>query len=168
MPAMNTETKSYDPLQHSYDSVHAGQITARKFLTEKRWHSDKSVMTSSPRDVTFSRRLSMAESNVVGPALMTSSPWDVTVARRLSNAESNAVGPALTLEAVKQHSKSTAATLLDGGALKPQKQLKPKTRKPEDMQKTGKMSELQMRRFTLFFFGPELKKQSDAYFSTLQ
>jgi hypothetical protein len=124
---MNTETKSADPLQHSYDSVHAGQITARKFQSQMRRHSDTSVMTSSPRDVTFSRRLSMAESN--------------------------AVGPALTLEAIKQHSKSTAATLLDGGALKPQKQLKPKTRKPEDMQKTGKMSELQMRRFTLFFFG---------------
>jgi hypothetical protein len=142
MPAINTETKHPDPLQHSYDSVHAGQITARKFHTEKRRHSDTSVMTSSPRDVTFPRRL--------------------------SNAESNAVGPALTLEAIKQHSKSTAAKLLDGGASKPQKQLKPKTRKSEDMQKTGKMSELQMRRFTLFFFGPEPKKQSDAYFSTLQ
>ncbi len=168
MPAMNTETKSYDPLKHSYDSVHAGQITVRKFLTEKRWHSDTSVMTSSTRDVTFSRRFSNPESNALGPALMTSSPRDVTFSRILSNAESNAVGPALTLEAIKQHSKSTVATLLDGGALKPQKQLKPKTRKPEDMQKTGKMSELQMRRFTLFFFGPELKKQSDAYFSTLQ
>ena len=165
---MNTETKSSDPLEHSYDSVHAGQITARKFLTEKRWHSDTSVMTSSTRDVTFSRRFSNPESNAVGPALMTSSPRDVTFSRRLSNAESNAVGPALTLEAIKQHSKSTAATLLDGGAFKPQKQLKPKTRKSEDMQKTGKMSELQMRRFTLFFFGPEPKKQSDAYFSMLQ
>jgi hypothetical protein len=124
---MNTETKSADPLQHSYDSVHAGRITARKFHSQMRRHSDTSGMTSSPRDVTFSRTL--------------------------SNAESNAVGPALTLEAIKQHSKSTVATLLDGGGLEPQKQLKPKTRKPEDMQKTGKMSELQMRRFTLFFFG---------------
>ena len=145
MPAMNTVTKSSDSLQHSYDSVHAGQITARKFHTEKRRHSDTSAITSSPRDVTFSRTL--------------------------SNAGSNAGGPALTLEAIKQHSKSTAATLLDGGALNPQKQLKPKMRrKSEDMQKTGKMSELQMRRFTLFFFGPEpeSKKKSDAYFSTLQ
>jgi hypothetical protein len=167
MTAFNTETKSSDPLQHSYDSVHAGQITARKFHTEKRRHSDTSVMTSSPRDVTF-RRLSMAESHAVGPALMTSSPRDVTFSRRPSNEESNAVGPALTLEAIKQHSKSTAAKLLDGGASKPQKQLKPRTRKSEDMQKTGKMSELQMRRFTLFFFGPEPKKQSDAYFSALQ
>jgi len=82
---------------------------------------------------------------------MTSSPRDV-IFSRVSNADSSAVGPALTLELLKQHNKSTAATLLDGEASKPHKKLKPKRRQSEDMQKTGKMSELQMRRFTLFFF----------------
>jgi hypothetical protein len=125
MPPIHTETISSDLWQQPYDSVHAGRITARKFHSENRRHSEASVMTSSPRDVIFSR---------------------------VSNADSSAVGPALTLELLKQHNKSTAATLLDGEASKPHKKLKPKRRQSEDMQKTGKMSELQMRRFTLFFF----------------
>jgi len=122
MPPIHTETISSDPWQQPYDSVHAGRITARKFHSENRRHSEASVMTSSPRDVIFSR---------------------------VSNADSSAVGPALTLELPKQHNKSTAATLSDGEDLKPQKKLKPKRRKSEE---TGKMSELQMRRFTHFFF----------------
>jgi len=134
MPLINSETMSSDPWQKPYDSVRAGRSTARKFHSENRRHSDAIVMRSSPRDFSSS-----------------------------SNAASSAVGPALTLELIKQHNKSTAATLsdgvchgfyydwVDGEDLKPQKKLKPKRRKSEE---TGKMSELQMRRFTHFFFAP--------------
>ena len=75
-----------------------------------------------------------------------SSQRDVILARS-STADSSTVGPALTLELIKEHSKST---LLDG--VKPQNEVKCKTRKSEDIQKMGKMSELQKQRCVLFFF----------------
>ena len=111
---------SLDAWQQLDDSEHAGRAMARKFHSEKRRPSDRSVGASSQRDVILARS---------------------------SSADSSTVGPALTLELIKEHSKST---LLDG--VKPQNEVKRKKRKSEDIQKMGKMSELQKQRCVLFFF----------------